>query len=137
MRRRAGDGQAPLAPPGHRLAGADPLRSKGHAQWLLGQCSSQVSGGSGSSADDVAREGQAAIPGTSISGRRVGRQLSPLVARRDRLGMILSDDVTEVTSAAIPAWAADQRVGWHRARQAHSERRRGELQWPVVRRVLN
>jgi putative transposase len=43
--------------------------------------------------DDVTRECLAAIPDTSISGRRVARELTTLVARRGRPGMIVSDNV--------------------------------------------
>ncbi|MFG1400277.1 IS3 family transposase [Roseixanthobacter pseudopolyaromaticivorans] len=63
--------------------------------------------------DDVTRECLAAIPDTSISGRRVARELSALVARRGRPGMIVSDNGTEFTSTAILTWAEDHRVAWH------------------------
>jgi putative transposase len=41
--------------------------------------------------DDVTREGLAAIPDTSISGRRVARELTALIKRRGKPGMIVSD----------------------------------------------
>jgi putative transposase len=41
--------------------------------------------------DDVTRECLAAIPDTSISGRRVARELTALVERRGKPGMIVSD----------------------------------------------
>jgi transposase InsO family protein len=63
--------------------------------------------------DDVTRECLAAIPDTSISGRRVARELSELIARRGKPGMIVSDHGTEFTSNAILAWSKDQRVEWH------------------------
>jgi putative transposase len=55
----------------------------------------------------------AAIPDTSISGRRVARELAALVARRGRPGMIVSDNGTEFTSTAILAWAEECRIAWH------------------------
>ncbi|SDF01438.1 putative transposase [Bradyrhizobium brasilense] len=41
--------------------------------------------------DDVTRECLGAIPETSISGRRVARELTAIVARRGKPGMIVSD----------------------------------------------
>ena len=63
--------------------------------------------------DDVTRECLAAIPDTSISGKRVARELSVLVACRGRPGMIVSDNGTEFTSNAILAWSAENHVDWH------------------------
>ena len=63
--------------------------------------------------DDVTRECLAAIADTSISGRRVARDLTRLIKRRGRPGMIVSDNGTEFTSTAILAWAEDQHVAWH------------------------
>jgi hypothetical protein len=51
--------------------------------------------------DDVTRECLAAIPDTSISGRRVARELTALIERRGKPGMIVSDNGTELTSNAI------------------------------------
>ena len=63
--------------------------------------------------DDVTRECLAAIPDTSISGRRVARELTALIKRRGKPGMIVSDNGTEFTSNAMFAWAQDNRVVWH------------------------
>src|SRR5690606_32838005 len=63
--------------------------------------------------DDVTRECLAAIPDTSISGRRVARELTDLIARRGKPGMIVSDHGTEFTSNAILAWSKDHKVEWH------------------------
>jgi transposase InsO family protein len=63
--------------------------------------------------DDVTRECLAAIPDTSISGRRVARELTDLISRRGKPGMIVSDNGTEFTSNAILGWAKDHRVEWH------------------------
>ena len=63
--------------------------------------------------DDVTRECLAAIPDTSISGRRVARELTELVSHRGKPGMIVSDHGTEFTSNAILAWSKDHRMEWH------------------------
>jgi transposase InsO family protein len=63
--------------------------------------------------DDVIRECLAAIADTSISGRRVARELTLLIGRRGKPDMIVSDHGTEFTSDAILAWTRDHRVGWH------------------------
>ena len=63
--------------------------------------------------DDVTRECLAAVADTSISGRRVARELTELIARRGKPGMIVSDHGTEFTSNAILAWAKDAGVEWH------------------------
>ena len=55
--------------------------------------------------DDVTRECLAAIPDTSISGRRVARELTALIERRGKPGMIVSDNGTEFTSNAMLVWA--------------------------------
>ncbi|WP_246673819.1 IS3 family transposase [Mesorhizobium sp. B2-3-13] len=63
--------------------------------------------------DDVTRECLAAIPDTSISGRRVARELTELIAQRGKPGMIVSDHGTEFTSNAILAWSKDHGIEWH------------------------
>jgi transposase InsO family protein len=63
--------------------------------------------------DDVTRECLAAIPDTSISGKRVARELTAVVERRGKPQMIVSDHGTEFTSNAILGWAEDHRVEWH------------------------
>ena len=63
--------------------------------------------------DDVTRECLAAIPDTSISGRRVARELTALIERRGRPGMIVSDNGTELTSNAILKWCAEHKIEWH------------------------
>jgi transposase InsO family protein len=63
--------------------------------------------------DDVTRECLAAIPDTSISGKRVARELSALIDRRGKPKMIVSDNGTEFTSNAILGWAKEHRVEWH------------------------
>ena len=63
--------------------------------------------------DDVTRECLAAIPDTSISGRRVARELGDLIERRGRPEMIVSDNGTELTSNAILTFAAERGIEWH------------------------
>ena len=63
--------------------------------------------------DDVTRECLAAIPDTSISGKRVARELTALIDTRGKPQMIVSDNGTEFTSNAILGWAKDHRVEWH------------------------
>jgi len=53
--------------------------------------------------DDVTRKCLRAVPGTSISGRRVVRELTELIAHRGKPGMIVSDNGTELTSNAVLA----------------------------------
>jgi putative transposase len=63
--------------------------------------------------DDVTRECLAAIPDTSISGKRVARELTMLIGLRGKPQMIVSDNGTEFTSNAMLGWAKDHRVEWH------------------------
>ncbi|HNK14225.1 IS3-like element ISSpma3 family transposase [Sphingorhabdus buctiana] len=63
--------------------------------------------------DDVTRECLRAVPDTSISGRRVVRELSDLIEERGRPGMIVSDNGTELTSNAVLAWCGEVGVEWH------------------------
>ncbi len=63
--------------------------------------------------DDVTKECLAAVADTSISGRRVARELTALIARRGRPGLIVSDHGTEFTSNAMLAWSEDTGVAWH------------------------
>lgn len=63
--------------------------------------------------DDVTRECLRAVVDTSISGRRVVRELTDLLAERGRPAMIVSDNGTELTSNAVLAWSGDVGVEWH------------------------
>ena len=62
---------------------------------------------------DITRECLAAIPDTSISGRRVARELTALIERRGKPCMIVSDNRTELTSNAILRWCSEHRIDWH------------------------
>lgn len=63
--------------------------------------------------DDVTRECLRAVPDTSISGRRVVRELADLIAERGKPGMIVSDNGTELTSNAVLVWCGEAKVEWH------------------------
>ena len=63
--------------------------------------------------DEVTRECLVAVPDTSISGRRVVRELTALIERRSKPGMIVSDNGTELTSNAVLAWRGETGVEWH------------------------
>ena len=63
--------------------------------------------------DDVTKECLGAIPDTSISGRRVARELTAIIERHGKPGMIVSDHGTEYTCNAMLAWCRDNSVDWH------------------------
>ena len=64
--------------------------------------------------DDCTRECLALVADTSISGRRVARELDDIIRRRGRRpDTIVSDNGTELTSNAILGWADATGVGWH------------------------
>ena len=63
--------------------------------------------------DDVTKECLGAIPDTSISGRRVARELTAILARRGKPGSIVSDNGTEFTCNAMLAWCKDNNIDWH------------------------
>jgi transposase InsO family protein len=93
------------------------VEAKPNARWLLDFVHDQMANGRRfrilNVVDDVTHECLAAIPDTSISGHRVASELTTLIERRGRPGMIVSDNGTELTSHAIFAWAKDQRIEWH------------------------
>jgi putative transposase len=63
--------------------------------------------------DDFTRECLALIADTSLSGVRVARELDAIIAIRGRPAMVVSDNGTELTSAAILRWCQECRVEWH------------------------
>ena len=64
--------------------------------------------------DECTRECLALVADTSISGRRVARELDDIVRQRGRCpDTIVSDNGTELTSNAILTWAHGTGVGWH------------------------
>jgi putative transposase len=93
------------------------VEAKVNARWSLDFVHDQLAQGRRfrilNIVDDVTRECLAAIPDTSISGKRVARELTTLISTRGKPGMIVSDNGTEFTSNAILSWAKDQAVEWH------------------------
>lgn len=63
--------------------------------------------------DEVTKECLLALADTSISGKRVARELTALLARRGRPTMIVSDHGTEFTSNAMLGWTGENRIAWH------------------------
>ena len=93
------------------------MEAKANARWSLDFVHDQFACGRRfrilNVVDEFTRECLAAIPDTSISGRRVARELTELIARRGKPAMIVSDHGTEFTSNAILAWAEERKVCWH------------------------
>jgi putative transposase len=63
--------------------------------------------------DDFIREYLSLVVDTSISDRRMARELDAIVAARKRLPMIISDNATELTLHAIMRWQEERGIGWH------------------------
>lgn len=63
--------------------------------------------------DDFSRECLCLVVDTSLSGKRVARELDALIARRGQPLMVVSDNGTEFTSMAILHWAQNRKVSWH------------------------
>ena len=93
------------------------VAARPNARWSLDFVHDQLDGGRRfrvlNIVDDVTRECLAAVPDTSISGLRVARELTALVAQRGKPGMIVSDNGTELTSNAVLKWAQDTKITWH------------------------
>jgi transposase InsO family protein len=93
------------------------VEAKPNARWSLDFVHDQLANGRRfrilNIVDDVTRECLGAIPDVSISGVRVARELTAIVARRGKPGMIVSDNGTELTSNAILAWSAETGIAWH------------------------
>ena len=105
-RRRAVGVRAPL-----------PVIAQPNERWSLDFVHDQLVGGRRfrvlNVMDDVTRECLAAVVDTSISGRRVARELAALVVRRGKPGVIVSDNGTELTSNAVLSWAGGAGIDWH------------------------
>ena len=63
--------------------------------------------------DDFTRECLCLVADTSLSGRRVARELDAVIAARGRPLSCVSDNGTELTSMAILRWSQETRVEWH------------------------
>ena len=94
-----------------------PVAAKPNARWSLDFVHDQMANGRRfrvlNITDDLTHECLGAIPDTSISGHRVARELTAIITRRGKPGMIVSDNGTELTSNAIFAWTKDHGVDWH------------------------
>lgn len=62
--------------------------------------------------DDVTKECLAAIPDTSISGKRVVREMRAVIDLRGRPGAIVSDNGTEFTSLAVLTFTQELKLDW-------------------------
>jgi putative transposase len=93
------------------------VEAKPNARWSTDFVHDQFANGRRSPilniVDDVTKEGLGAIPATSISGRRVARELTAIIERHGKPGMIVSDHGAEYTCNAMPGWCKDNGVDWH------------------------
>ncbi|WP_094194448.1 IS3 family transposase [Bradyrhizobium viridifuturi] len=93
------------------------LEARPNARWSLDFVYDQFANGRRfrvlNIVDDVTKECLGAIPDTSISGRRVARELTTIVARRGKPGSIVSDNGTEFTCNAMLAWYKETGIDWH------------------------
>jgi putative transposase len=93
------------------------VEAQANARWSLDFVHDQLANGRRfrvlNIVDDVTRECLAAIPDTSISGRRVARELTVLIERRGKPGLIVSDNGTEFTSNAMFTWTREHKISWH------------------------
>jgi putative transposase len=93
------------------------VEARPNARWSLDFVHDQLANGRRfrilNIVDDVTRECLGAVPDVSISGLRLARELSTIVASRGKPKMIVSDNGTELTSNAILAWSAEMGIEWH------------------------
>ena len=115
VREGCGAGESNAASPGqaHEFAAKEAetdankpaLSTFGNARWSLDFVHDQMATGWRlrvlDITDDVTPECLDAIPDTSISGHRVVRELTAIVAMRGKPGLIVSDNGEELTSHAI------------------------------------
>ena len=93
------------------------LEARPNARWSLDFVHDQFANGRRfrilNIVDDVTRECLAAMPDTSIPGRRVARELTALIERHGKPGMIVSDNGTEFTCNAMLTWSESHKIEWH------------------------
>jgi putative transposase len=93
------------------------VEARPNARWSLDFVHDQMANGRRfrvlNITDDITHECLGAIPDTSISGKRVAREVTAIIERRGRPGMIVSDNGAELTSNAIFAWCKDHKIDWH------------------------
>ena len=117
------------------------VEAKPNARWSLDFVHDQLAYGRRlrilNIVDDVTRECLAAIPNSSISGKRATRELTMLIERRGKPRMIVSDNGTEFTSNAVLHWSKEHRVrvALHRTRQTDAERLHRIIQRQDARRA--
>jgi putative transposase len=91
--------------------------TKANARWSMDFVSDQISDGRRfrifAVVDDCTRENLGLIADTSISGRRVARELDAIISQYGRPTSVVSDNGTEFTSNAILEWANERGVEWH------------------------
>jgi len=63
--------------------------------------------------DDFSRECLALVPDTSLSGKRLARELDVIIQTRGKPVTIVSDNGTEMTSSAVLKWCQKTKVDWH------------------------
>lgn len=63
--------------------------------------------------DVYTRECLTLVADTLLSGARVARELTDLIAQRRKPQTVVSDNGTELTSSAILRWSQERRVEWH------------------------
>ena len=104
-RKRALGLRAPMRPPAHP-----------NACWSLDFVHDQMTDGRRFRilvvVDECTRECLALVADTSMSGARVGRELTRIMLWRGKPLAVLSDNGTELTSTAILSWADDHRIEW-------------------------
>jgi transposase InsO family protein len=114
------------------------VEAKPNARWSLDFVYDQFANGRRfrvlNIVDDVTKECLGAIPDTSISGRRVARELTTIVEQRGKPGSIVSDNGTEFTCNAMLVQHR-HRLALHRTGQANPECLCRELQRAHARRV--
>lgn len=93
------------------------VEARPNARWSLDFVHDQMANGRRfrvlNITDDVTHECLGAIADTSISGRRVARELDAIIERRGKPQMIVSDNGTELTSNAVFAWRREHKIDWH------------------------
>jgi putative transposase len=115
------------------------VEAKANARWSLDFVHDQFANGRRfrilNIVDDVTRECLAAIPDTSISGQRVARELTALIGRRGKPGMIVSDNGyrTHLACHSHLVRRAPDRVALHCSGQADAERLYRVVQRPHAR----
>lgn len=105
---------------GRRTIGARasaPVLAVPNQRWSLDFVHDQLASGRQfrvlNNVDDVIRECLRAVPDTSVSERRLVRELADLIAERGKPGMIVSDNDTEQTANAVLEWCGEVGVEWH------------------------